>query len=109
MKALLIILFTLALVACSDATDNTPSAATVQSVEPVELPASTHYTPTIEPVQICAQSNSCPPNPEPLPTGRLPSVDNPNPEPVCLRDNAPLVDMGNYLMDNCGNEYGKTQ
>jgi hypothetical protein len=31
------------------------------------------------------------------------------PEPVCTRDNTPLIDMGNYLVDNCSNKYGKMQ
>jgi hypothetical protein len=30
-------------------------------------------------------------------------------EPICSRDNTPLIDLGNYLIDNCGNKYGKTQ
>jgi hypothetical protein len=123
MKYLLLTLVcTLALTACGDCVDNAPEALTLEGVTPVELPVLSPVPPTVigstvvpatvtpepEPVQVCPESNTCSPSPAPLPPNRVPSVVTPSPEPVCIRDSSPLVDMGNYLIDNCGNKYGKT-
>jgi hypothetical protein len=60
--------------------------------------------PTEASTVVCAQSTDCKPLESPPVRNVATHVTD---DKVCQRDNNPLVDMGNYLVDNCGNKYGK--
>jgi hypothetical protein len=130
MKTLLVLALSIALAACGGG--ETPNAEiTSASTETVSThTASLSYAssgrqapsnertvtePTVEitasitaPIEvstiICPQSTDCKPL-EPLPVRNVATYVTD--DSVCKRDNNPLVDMGNYLVDNCGNKYGK--
>lgn len=112
---LTLILIALTLVACCDAvyesaTIDVPSVEIQQPVivvtpEPTTVAPSPVLNPPIG-VTVCPQgtNDQCGNSPTMLPV--RPIVIEPNPEPVCIRNNEPLVIINNALTDNCGNTYG---
>jgi hypothetical protein len=119
MKTLLVLALSIALAACgggetpnaeiTSASTETVSTHTTHSDERTVTESTAEVTapitaPNNDTTVVCPQSTDCKPL-EPLPVRNVATYVTD--DSVCKRDNNPLVDMGNYLVDNCGNKYGK--
>jgi hypothetical protein len=119
MRALIVLALSITLTACgggethkvevTSASTEAVSTHTVPSnertvTEPVVEVTAPITAPTEASTAVCPQSTDCNPL-EPLPIRNV--AIHVTDDRVCQRDNNHLVDMGNYLVDNCGNKYGK--